>query len=399
MKIALNIEMVGARRGGAEKYAGTVARWLIAAGHEVHVFARVVDDGELPPETPVHLVRPYCPPGFGWLRAFLFARSSEREIRKDQFDLIIGFVKVWYQHVYLAVGGAHPAALACNSRRFRSPLLRTAWWATKWGSPKQWLFRHIASKQFGGSHQPHVIAPARMVAEHFREYHGLSPDRVSVVYNALDQLGALANAAVARADFRASHGLDDRDVAILFVARNYALKGLEPLLEAFAPVAKSSREAHLFVCGSRRDRPFRRQAARLGIIDQVRFLGFVDDIRMCFAGCDAFAFPTFYDPCSLVVLEAMSAGLPVITTRQNGAGELVSEGEDGFVVDSPWAQSQLTDRLKLLVTDPALRRRMGHKGRENAGAFTVEARQREFLQVLQRAATNRLAQPTMRDAA
>ena len=54
MKIALNLESVGARRGGAEKYAATLARLLDAAGHEVHVFARAVDAAELPAAVRVH---------------------------------------------------------------------------------------------------------------------------------------------------------------------------------------------------------------------------------------------------------------------------------------------------------------------------------------------------------
>jgi UDP-glucose:(heptosyl)LPS alpha-1,3-glucosyltransferase len=148
-------------------------------------------------------------------------------------------------------------------------------------------------------------------------------------------------------------------VAVLFVARNYALKGLEPLLEAFAPVARDFSKCFLLVCGSGRDRRFRRQVLRLGLADRVLFLGFVDNIQECFAGSDAFVFPTFYDPCSLVVLEAMQAGLPVITTRQNGAGELLTEGIDGFVVESPWSKDQLTDRMARLVGDADLRSRMG----------------------------------------
>ena len=399
MKIALNIEKLGCRYGGAEKYAGTVARWLSDAGHNVHVFASEVAASELPAGTPTHLVRSFCPPGFGWMRSYLFARASERALREQHFDLIIGFNKVWYVNAYLAVGGAHPASLDCNGRRFRSPFVRAAWWASKLLSPRQWVFRLIDRKQFDGPHQPHVIAPSRMVAEHFTRYHGVSSDRISVVYNALDWLATPTDANASRERFRLRHGLSPREAAVLFVARNYALKGLEPLLEAFAGAAQRLPYSRLVVCGSRRDGRFRRQARRLGVADRVSFLGFVDDIRECFAGCDLFAFPTFYDPCSLVVLEAMNAGLPVITTRQNGAGELLTEGVDGFVIDSPWSLHQLTDRLTRLVHDAELRRSMAQNARANVRAFTVEARQQEMLAALERAASDRWARPSLRAAA
>ncbi len=399
MRIALNIEALGARRGGAEKYAGTLARWLKGAGHDVHVFASEVDKGELPECVPVVAVRPFCPPGMGWLRAYLFARESERLLKVHNFDLIIGFNKVWYVHAYVAVGGAHPAALEYNSKRLRSVLSRAFWWMTKRLSPKQWVFRAIARRQFHSGYAPCVIAPARMVAEHFRQYHGVPNDRISVVYNALDSLATLSNESAARSEFRRRHGLRAGDVAVLFVARNYVLKGLEPLLDAYSIVANRNPQASLIVCGGRHAGRFRRQARRLGIANRVRFLGFVDDIRACFAGCDLFAFPTFYDPCSLVVLEALNAGLPVVTTRQNGAGELLTEGEDGFVIDSPWNTEQLADRLERLVSDGELRRRMGRNARENVQAFTIEARQRELLDALTRAARDQQANPGLRLAA
>ena len=95
MKIAINIEAVGARRGGAEKYAGALIRWLDGCGHEVHVLAREVDGGELPAGVKLHPIRPLIPPGCGWLRTYLFGRASERALVREDFDLIVGLVKVW----------------------------------------------------------------------------------------------------------------------------------------------------------------------------------------------------------------------------------------------------------------------------------------------------------------
>ena len=238
-----------------------------------------------------------------------------------------------------------------------------------------------------------------MVARHFQHYHHIPAERISVVYNLLDSRSRSAIAAAARAAFRREHGLRDDEVAVLFAARNYSMKGLRPLLEAFARVAADCPRARLVVCGSRRDGGYRRLAAARGIAPQVRFLGFVDDVRPAFAGCDVFAFPTFYDPCSLVVLEAMGAGLPVITTRQNGAGELLTEGQDGYVIDSPWAVEQMADRLRLLLSDDDLRRRMGRQARANVERFTIRAGREELLAALERAAADPQASPKLRSAA
>src|SRR5436190_8627182 len=128
---------------------------------------------------------------------------------------------------------------------------------------KQWVYRYIAHKQFHSAHQPHIIAPSRMVAEHFQRYHGVPSERISVVYNAIEDWTPSADSVAIRAEFRRAHGLRAGDVAVLFVARNYALKGLEPLLESFARATQDRPNARLMVCGGggRQDRSFRRRAA------------------------------------------------------------------------------------------------------------------------------------------
>ena len=384
MKVALNIEQVGARRGGAEKYAGTLARALDAAGHEVHVFAREVAAGELPADVVFHPIRIRRLAGLKAFRAFLFAAESQKTMERFDFDRIIGFSKVWYQDVYLAVGGSHPATLHYSSRRCRWWVPRVLWWLCKCVSLRQWVFRAIARRQFSSEFTPHVIAPSRMVAEHLGRYHGIPPERISVVYNGLDRRDRPRDSRALGEAFRREHGLEASHTAILFVARNYSLKGLAPLLEAFAKVARRFPESRLVVCGSNRDRRYHRRAKSLGVERKTHFLGFLDDVRPCFAGADLFAFPTFYDPCSLVVPEAMAAGLAVVTTRQNGAGELLSEGDDGFVIDSPWHIDQMADRLARLVGDRDLREAMGRRAAARAKGLAVDLQTERLVAILER---------------
>ena len=384
MRIALNIEYVDARRGGAEKYAGTLARALHAAGHEVHVFARAVAAGELPNEIVFHLVPSSRLSRLKAFRAYQFAAVSETMMKPLDFDKIIGFSKVWYQDAYLAVGGSHPASLDYGSRRLRSRVPRILWWLCKYMSLRQWVFRAIARRQFSSGFTPRIIAPSRMVAEHFRRYHGIPGERISVIHNGLDRRDHANDNRALREAFRREQELEASHVGILFVARNYGLKGLEPLLEAFARLARSFPESRLVVCGNDRDGRYRRRAKSLGVEQKTRFLGSVNDVRPCFAGADLFAFPTFYDPCSLVVPEAMAAGLPVITTRQNGAGELLSDGDDGYVIDSPWHIDQMVDRLARLVGDGELRATMGRRAAVRAKELTVEAQTERITTILER---------------
>lgn len=384
MKIAVNVEAIGAGRGGAEKYAASLVRTLANAGHHVRVVARDADTAEFPPSVRVERVRLLPLPGCGWLRAWRFAAASERLLARAKCDLIIGLSKVWRQDVMIAVSGAAPASLAANSRRFRGTAARALWWASKLVNPKQWVFRAIERRQFRDA-RPHVVVPSLGVAEAFQRCHAVAPERISIIPWGLEDHRAQVPQH-ARADLRARLSLGPDDVAVLFVARNYALKGLDPLLEAMSLLVKRSPQVRLLVCGSLRDRPQRRRARRLGLERVVHFLGPVADVGACFAAADVFTLPTFYDPMSLVVLEAMRAGLPVVTTRANGAADLMAEGRDGFVIDDAWNVAALADRLGRLAASAELRRSFGEHARSAAAAYTAERHTAQLLEAIGRAA-------------
>jgi UDP-glucose:(heptosyl)LPS alpha-1,3-glucosyltransferase len=135
---------------------------------------------------------------------------------------------------------------------------------------------------------------------------------------------------------------------------------LKQLLLALAErrkVNRAGRRIHLLICGSGEPGPYKRLARRLGVDETIHFLGFYPDIRACYHSSDFFAQPTYYDPCSLVVLEALACGLPVITTAQNGASELMVDGRHGFTLTAPDARGELIAALGQM-TDDIKRREM-----------------------------------------
>jgi hypothetical protein len=95
---------------------------------------------------------------------------------------------------------------------------------------------------------------------------------------------------------------------------------------------------------------------------QVRFTGRVNDPLPYYAAADFYVHPTYYDPCSLVVLEAAACGLPLITSRYNGASEIFREGQDVLLVDDPADDAELAGAMRILLDDSA-RRRLGAAAR------------------------------------
>lgn len=94
-------------------------------------------------------------------------------------------------------------------------------------------------------------------------------------------------------------------------------------------------------------------------------------------GADALVHPTYYDPCSRVVLEALSCGLPCLTTKFNGAAEVMSDGREGFVIDSPDDIGLWARRIRELA-DEELRRKMSARALELREQLSMERHVKEL---------------------
>jgi UDP-glucose:(heptosyl)LPS alpha-1,3-glucosyltransferase len=289
-----------------------------------------------------------------------FARNSETALRQTNHDCSVGFVNTWAHDVIIPQGGVHKGSLSANSRRF-PVVLRQLYLLGKCANPKHWLHRFVESNQYDPERQSRVVAVSNMVKRHIKEYHRVSPRLIHVVPNAIDPCRlAVSQPGAVRCAFRNRLGLEPGHLVGLFVGHNFALKGLKPLLAALGlrrARNRGARPIHLVVCGNGQRGPYQRLAQRLGLAETVHFLGFHPDIPSCYCSSDFFVQPTYYDPCSLVVLEALACGLPVITSAQNGAGELMSDGREGYIVSSPDAQRELLSALDRM-TDDAARRAM-----------------------------------------
>ena len=206
-----------------------------------------------------------------------------------------------------------------------------------------------------------------MVRGHLQRYHHVPRSRITVIPNAIDaDRLQVAQPGAVRCAFRNGVGLEPDDLVGLFVGHNYWLKGLKPLLTALARRKEdfpAARPIHLLVCGAGKAAPIRRMARRLGLEGTVHLAGFVPDIRACYWSSDFFVSPTYYDPCSLAVLEALACGLPAITTACNGAGELMTNGREGFVIPAPDALDELAGAIGAMTDDAARRRMAEHAAR------------------------------------
>ena len=150
---------------------------------------------------------------------------------------------------------------------------------------------------------------------------------------------------------------------LLFVGRLTAIKGLRVLFDALEEVRATHPRVTLTLAGDGDDRAFAEAAARR--LGGVTLLGFQSqtEIAEALARSDALVLPSFAEGLPVVLMEAMASGRPVIATRVGGVAELVEDGASGLLVP-PGSASDLAGAIRRLADDPALRRKLGRRGRE-----------------------------------
>jgi glycosyltransferase involved in cell wall biosynthesis len=207
------------------------------------------------------------------------------------------------------------------------------------------------------------VAVSREVAASVRRLYGL--ERCQVIGNCIPT-DLYGSPRLSRHEWRAREGFADDDALIVCVARFRAQKNHELLLEAFAQGPALQRKAHLVLVG---DGPLRYQleqrAQQLDVASQVHFLGARADIPEVLTAMDIFALSSDYEGSPLSVVEAMAAGLPVVSTRAGGVPELVEDGREGLLVRTGDVAG-LSTAMSFLLEHAEARHSMGTAGAQRA---------------------------------
>jgi UDP-glucose:(heptosyl)LPS alpha-1,3-glucosyltransferase len=388
MDIALCYESVLPNRGGAETYIGDLSRRLAKDGHTVHLYACRWDAAALPESMVYHQLE--VPHGPRFLRPWRFGQAVEKALEGSKHDVSVGFDKTWGQDVLYPQGGLHAASAVHNRRKSANALLRGLAAVAKNLDIASWSFSKLERKQYLGGSKSVVVVNSRMVLRHFAEFYGIGPERLRVVHSAIDPLRFVAeDRAERRRNERAAWGVDESTPVGLFVAMNYRLKGLAPLIRAAVAMPKD-RPWKIAVVGHPKFAKYQRLAERLGVADRFLFLGFRAAPKDAYFGADFLVHPTFYDPCSLVALEALACGLPVITTQYNGASELLTPPTNGIVVQNPHDADELGGAIAKML-DPDYRKAASVAAVEAANRWTFEMHYQALVDVFREVAAKKKA--------
>lgn len=328
LRIAILLDKFLPSRGG-ERYFSFLARELVARGHEVHVFATKVEEAEGLPYR-VHLIPVTEHPRA--LRILSFWRNSARILARFDFDIIHGVAQSTAVNVLNPHGGVEQAYLRQEFASISGPWYRAYKLLKRYLSIRHYLEVGLQRRLYRAGGLSRVIAISTMIKRDIMAYYAFPEARIAVVFNSVD-LGRFhpRNRDLIGGKKRAELGVGEETILLLFAGNNFRLKGVGTLIRALALLGKSAPGVrfHLLIAGRGRAGRFQRVAARYGVTDAVSFLGPVTGMEAYYAAADVYVHPTFYDSCSLTVLEALASGLPVVTTRFNGAADAILSDEGG----------------------------------------------------------------------
>lgn len=352
--------------GGAEAYLKRLAAGVVEAGYRVSLYTGAewpaADWGFGP------LVR------VGGTTAIGFADELEN-LRQEPLpapgmtgkrgcDVLLSLERVWRCDVYRAGDGVHRAWLERRDE-MAGPLAKLSRLFNRKHSAALSLEESLFAK--GGANR--VIANSRMVKEEITRFYGFPAEKIEIVYNGVP-IELFRRSQDDRAKTREMLGLGEEDIAVLFAGSGWERKGLRFAVEA---VARQDTRMKLLVAGRGETRNF--SSAR------VQFLGVVSEMPSLYHAADLFLLPTIYDPFSNACLEAMAAGLPVITTRANGFSEVIDSGRHGTILDRPEDVDAIGAALEFW-SDRAGRAQAQIENRALATQFDISTNVAKTLQIL-----------------
>ena len=296
--------------GGVESATAGLVGALVRHGHDVHLMS----PGAPVPlaGTTVHPLRlPRLPAA---ARALMLARVARRAVAAGRWDVVQSHERTLCQQIYRAGEGCHRAYLQTG---------------VPWMSRRVLYHRvvlAIEARLFART--PRIVAIARRGKHEIENLYGVSPTRLTVIYNGVDLERFHPANAVHRAAARAEAGLSEADHVVLFVGSGFERKGLATAIQALPNLG----DARLVVIGRGDEVRYRKVAERLGVAGRVRWLGLRSDPERWYAAADALILPARYEPFGNVHLEALASGVPVVTTTAAGGSEVIEEGRSGAVV-------------------------------------------------------------------
>ena len=330
--------------GGLQRDFLRIALACQARGHTIRVYV-LEWSGEIPTGFEVVTVP---------VRALSNVRRYEKllawmrqDLRQRPADRVVGFNKMPGLDVYFAADPCYEE----KARSLRGPLYRLSG-----------RYRHFAAFEravFAPESHCRILMISSLQQPFFEKHYATPPERFHLLPPGISpDRRAPADAPEIRAAFRQEFGLDSDELLLLQLGSGFKTKGLDRSLKAVAALPEALRSrTRMIAIGQDDPAPFQRQAQGLGLAAQVSILPGRSDIPRFLLGADLLIHPAYNENTGTVLLEALVAGLPVLTTAVCGYAHYIEEAEAGCVIAEPFVQECLDTTLANMLSDREARAR------------------------------------------
>ncbi len=370
LKIAILIRQF-VTTGGAEKYAVEVTRRM-AREHDIHVFAQEwIFNGD--EHITFHKIpRFFTRPSF--LNQLLFSYFTRRFL-DSSFDIIHSHERACHFDVLTVHCPCFRTFITIQKSFWR----RSVIWLSVALSPRKLSYLWLEKKQFTYKEGRFFIAVSEMVKKNVQANYPLPDECFGIAYPGVDSsLTIRADSHQGEKSLRSEFGIGYDDLVILFVGTEFKRKGLDGLLEGFALIRRSGMKL-IVAGGGEKKSHYARKVKRLGIENEVLFLGLVENIEDVYSVADIYILPTLSEPAGMAPLEAMLCGIPTVLScsRFAGIAECIKNGE-AIILERPDNAGEIADSLRRLM-NRGLRNELGRKGHQLAEKLTWENTTKETL--------------------
>lgn len=221
-----------------------------------------------------------------------------------------------------------------------------------------------------------VVAISGCIRDNVIANHPVAPERVSVIHPGTD-MDRFQTDSASRDRIRREFGLAADDLLIGTIGRLSFAKGHREFLSMAGRIAEEFPRARFVLVGEatwgedEQADIIHRQADDLALGDRLFFTGYRDDVPDVLSAMDLFVFPTYNEAFGMVIVEAMAAGVAVVTAGTDGVLDIVTNSETGRLID-PRDVDELTQVTAELLQDAALRARLAQRGRDHVRATFTE---------------------------
>jgi len=335
--------------GGLQRDFKAIVKLCLARGHQVDVYT-LEWIGEPIENVNIHIIKRK---GLTNHRCYWnFSKMVVNELKQKGYDAIIGFNKLAGLDVYY---GADPCFLEVVGRS-KKPFAKI--------NPRYHYFSKLEKAIFSPESSTQILALTEKQIKTFYQYYHTPRERFHLLPPWLgDDRFPPENIEEIRNEFKKQFKLSETDKLILFVGSGFKIKGLDRALKAIASLPQAVKQTvRFYIIGDDKQDAFMQIAKQLNLAEQVHFLGGRNDIPRFMFSADLLLHPAYAELGGYVLLEAIVAGLPVLTTDRCGFSFHVKKAQAGIVLDSPFSQEQLNNSLFEMLTDNAQAKVWKHNG-------------------------------------